>query len=327
MAIAVAAAQVGGLGLAAGGGEDLEHAPLGEAGDAALRVGVRDRAAADDGAGREGAGVGGVLDEPGEGEVHLGAGLEVADEAAVQPDLELEVGAPLVPGAAQLVGGGDERREGGGGLRLEEAESLRELVGDQVPQGAVVQHGDEPDVLEGVLGAGPHRDVAQDDRHLPLEIEPHEGVGELDVLGGAEQDAAAPLVDERVGLHRGGELGAPGLPDQAGVVQVGRPVDPLVGPGQRRLELVQDHRVGRHPAVLQLGVELPQKGLHLVPAVQGGLEGRDDVGGAGQAGAVRADDAELSVAGAVAEGRKSHGARECHGTPRGIFLAVPDVRE
>ena len=83
--------------------------------------------------GGEGAGAGDVGQEVGEGEVHLRPGLEVARPTApFEPDLEPEVDPPVAPGRPELVGRDGEGREGGGRLRLEEAEPLGQLGRDEV---------------------------------------------------------------------------------------------------------------------------------------------------------------------------------------------------
>src|SRR5690606_14993170 len=107
---------------------------------------VGDGPAAEDGAGGEAARLADVLDEVEEGKVHLGARVGIPDQATVVDRAQGKVHPPVPPGVAELVRRDGEGTEGGGGLALEEAEALRQLGGDEIAQGDVVDEDEEADV-------------------------------------------------------------------------------------------------------------------------------------------------------------------------------------
>ena len=174
-----------------------------------------------------------MLQELEEREVHLGAGLGIAGERAVQGGAQAQVDAAVLPGVAQLVGGDGDGGEGGGGLGLEEAEALLELGRDEVAVGPVVDEAEELDVRRGGFGARSEGDVVEDGADLGLEVEAPGGIGQRPLVGGAEQLAGAALVDERIGGEGLRGLGAAGLADEEDVVDLRGAVDPLGGAGER----------------------------------------------------------------------------------------------
>ena len=124
-----------------------------------------------------------------EREVHLGAGVAVADELAVVGRAHADVDAAVAPRGAELVGRDRERRERGRRLRLEEAEALGQLVGDQVAQRDVVREHDQAHVLGGGVGArcrcGTSPRITQTSR---LEVEAPRGIVQHDRIARRRAD-------------------------------------------------------------------------------------------------------------------------------------------
>ena len=120
--------------------EGLEHPPLGDATRAARRVIVGHRAAADDRAGAERAGLRRVRDQAIEA-VHHRSGIGIAEQDAVDLRLHRAMQAPVVPGIAQFIrrdrdgrkalAGFDctnpKPRDSSGGIRLRSDTSLHSI--------------------------------------------------------------------------------------------------------------------------------------------------------------------------------------------------------
>ena len=176
--------------------DDLEHPALREARHAPRAIRVRHRAAADDRAGAEAPRARDVRDQIVEREVHLGAGVAIADQLAVVGRAHARVQATVAPRVAELVGRDRERRERGRRLALEEAEALRELVGHEVAQRAVVREQDEANVRRRGRGGRADRRVAEDHGHLGFVVETPRRIAELDRVARPEQIARAALIDD-----------------------------------------------------------------------------------------------------------------------------------
>jgi PAS domain S-box-containing protein len=195
--------------------DGLDRALLG---DAAVALGpfllavdfhgaIAHRAGADDAARAHVARLADVRDQLAEMERHFLAGVAHADGAAVPGALQREVQAPCVPCFAEFVEGDRDGAKRRGGLALEEAEALGQLVGDEVAQRHVVGDHDEADAVQRLVGRGGHRHVAGDHRDLGFEVEAVVLARHGDVVGGPEEIVAAALVHERlrvvVGRHFG----------------------------------------------------------------------------------------------------------------------------
>ena len=177
-------------------------------------------------------------DQVEEGEVHLRAGVAVADHASVVGGAHAEVDAAAAPGVAELVGRDRERARTRWPASTGRSRSpSRARSGTRLRRVHVVGEHHEPHVAARASAARvPRRNVAEDDRDLGLEVEAPGRVGQLERIARAEQIARAALVDERIALERGRRLGAARLAHEHHVVQVRRAVDPLVGARQRRGE-------------------------------------------------------------------------------------------
>ena len=150
-------------------------------------------------------------------------------------DIQFAVQRPAVP-AFESVRRHRDGREGGRRLALQEAETLRHLVRDQVAQGHVVAQHDQTDGGAGDLLVRAHRHVAGDHRNLALEVHaPLGGLGgKADRIAGTEEAIRGALVHERIGpetLRHGGTARAA---DQLDMVEIGGAVQPLIGARQRR---------------------------------------------------------------------------------------------
>jgi hypothetical protein len=220
--------------------------------------------------------------------------------------LELVV-APSVP---ELVRRDRDRREGRGGLAVQEAEALGELVRDQGAGGDVVDQHDEPDVAAGEAGRRAHRHVVGDDRDLGLQVHAPGFVRALDRVARSHEPVRGALVHERVGPEPLRQLGTARLPDQLDVGDVGGAVDPLVGARQGRGAggLVERERVPGLAALQALG-QPAQLRLGFGPALQRRLQRRGDpIGGHGP-GEVAGDDDEAAVAARLEAGEPHRGSR------------------
>src|SRR5579859_998639 len=213
----VARRQERGLRLALADG--FHRADLGQAGiaQAALRdrlarsavgVAVRHGARADDGAGRQRTGPGGMGDQGREVEGHVDARIGLAEQFAVQMGQQRQMQLAAVPGVAERVRRHRHRREGRGGLGLEEAETFGQLVGDQAAQGDVIDQHHQQDGVAGFVdgtalahGAGDHRDFG-------FEIAAPGRVVDADRIMRGEEAVRAALIHQRIGPERGRHLGA-----------------------------------------------------------------------------------------------------------------------
>ena len=149
---------------------------------------------------------------------------------------------------------------------MHEAEALGELVRDQRPRGDVVDQQHELDVLAGARGAGAHRHVVGDHRHLGLEIDAPVLAARFDRIARADEAVGGALVHQRVGPEALGQLGAARLAHQLDVRDVGRAVQPLVRARQRRRAGALVERLPSDPARLEAVGQLAQPRLRLRPA-------------------------------------------------------------
>ena len=164
------------------------------------------------------------------------------------------------------------------------------------------------------------RDVAEDHRKLPLEVDVPVLALDGDVVARTEERVRGALVHKRLFAQRLGvrvEAGVPFPPpafrsarlaQPLDVAQVCRGVCPLVGERERRGEL---REVDLEPArALRRGVRLLVERLEPrraeVPVVERRLERRRDVVGNGRRFEVARDDAERAVARIVLEGADLH---------------------
>jgi hypothetical protein len=153
-----------------------------------------------------------------EREPHLRSGLDVADGRAVQARAQPGEDAAVVKGRRpELVEGDGERRERDGRLRDEEPEALGQLGGDQVA-GRSRHCRPSPDECTArprrpwyPRGCRPARP-----RSPPRNPGPR-GVGQGQGIGRADQDARAALIDQRIGLEIGRQLGVARPPHQRAV--------------------------------------------------------------------------------------------------------------
>src|SRR3989344_3035142 len=239
---------------------------------AAVGVGhalVAHGAAADDGARAQVARLGHVGDQLAEVEGHLGARVAHADLAAVPGGLHGEVHAAMVPGVAQLVQCDGHGAEGGGGLALEEPETLGQLGRDQVAQAPVVGNHHQAGAVQRLVGGGAHLHVAGDDGDLGLAVDAHGFAGHHDVVARADEVVAAALVHQGVGVEAFGYFGVARFSHQFNVVDVGRAIRPLVGAGQRGHALLGVKREGvARAAAVELVVQVLQLGRDEAPVVQ-----------------------------------------------------------
>src|SRR3990167_6955799 len=280
---------------------------------AAVGVGhalVAHGAAADDGARAQVARLGHVGDQLAEVEGHLGARVAHADLAAVPGGLHGEVHAAMVPGVAQLVQCDGHGAEGGGGLALEETETLGQLGRDQVAQAHVVGNHHQADAVQRLVGGGAHLHVAGDDGDLGLEVDAHGFAGHHDVVARADEVVAAALVHQGVGVEAFGYFGVARFSHQFNVVDVGRAIRPLVGAGQRGHALLGVKREGvARAAAVELVVQVLQLGRDEAPVVQRLLQLAGNAGRIMGCAQVAGDDNQLAVALAVFVGSEFHGGR------------------
>ena len=270
-------------------------------------MGVGDGARADDGAIGQFTGLGGGDDQVGEIEAHVLARVGLAVEAAVDVDADLEVQAVVAPFFAQLVGGYEDGREAGGGLRVEKAEAVLEIARHEAAQGNIVADADEADGGAGLVPCGPHGDVGGDDDHLGLEIDGKVGFGHDDGGHGGEEAVGAALIHDRVFVLELGILAALEGAHAIEMDHIAGAVDPLIGARQRgqRLSRVEEH-AGNLSIIKLIGHGLEDR-RGAVPIVQRDLEIGGDAAGRGETGEVFRDDDQMSVGTAVAQGGEFHG--------------------
>ena len=106
----------------------LEHAPFGEAGGAVERSRFDTVPEPTMRAGAEPARARRVRDELGKSERHVHAGVGLAERLIVDAADERQMHLAVAPGAAELIRRDRDGREAGRGLRLVEAETLRQLA-------------------------------------------------------------------------------------------------------------------------------------------------------------------------------------------------------
>jgi hypothetical protein len=163
-------------------------------------------------------------------------------------------------------------------------------------------------VAARLVRAGQHRHVVGDDGHLGFEIDAVVLARHGHVVHGAEQVVGAALVDERIGpeARRHGRVAR--LAHEFDVVDVGRPVDPVVRAWQRR------HRLRRVEGDRTLGLVALEPTSDVLelrgdarPVVERGLQRRGERPGRHRTRQIATDDDEAAVARAVPERGELHG--------------------
>ena len=177
-----------------------------------------------------------------------------------------------VPGRPELVGCDRHRRKRGRGLGLQEAEALGELARDEVAQRHVVHQHHETDALCGIRGRCAERHIVGHHRDLGLQVEAPLRVPQRDPCLWGEERIGAALVHERVRPERGRQLCATRSAHELHMVDIGRAVHPLVGPGQRRDAV--GGAEGLAFAGVEAGAEDVQERCDDRPVIERGLQGR-----------------------------------------------------
>ena len=230
-------------------------------------------------------------------ERHFGARVTHAHLAAIPGALHREAGPALVPGIPQLIQRHRHRAEGGRRFALEKAETLGQLVGNQVAQAHVVGQHDQANAVQCTLGCAAHGNVAGDDSQFGLEIDAIGLICAHNVVAGADEIITAALVHQRLGVVVGGHFGIAGHAHQLHVVNVGRPIRPLVGARQRCHAHLGVKRKGvAGLALIQRVIQILQLWRHEVPVIQHLLQLGGDAGRIMRGGQVTRDDDELAVA-------------------------------
>ena len=236
-----------------------------------------------------------MRDERAEVEGHILARLDPAEGLAVEVDVELAVKLAVPPPITQRIGGHEHGREGAGRLRLEEAESLGELAGDQAAQRYVVGQADEADRGERLFAARAQRHVAGDDDDLRLHVAPPALVAERDRIAGGEEAVRPALIHQRIVPEAVRHLGPARLPHQCDVVHIGRPVRPLIGARQRRGGVMFVEAFARDHRMLQVSRKILEVGQIPAPIVERRLQRRHDMARVRAPGEVVRDDDEPAV--------------------------------
>ena len=199
-----------------------------------------------------------------------------------------------------------DRRKGRGGLGLEEAETLGEFGRYQAAQGDVVDQHDQADRGPAASGAATHRHVVDDDGDLGLHVDPIGLVGHHDRIARRKETVGAALIHQRLGPEAGGHLGVAGLAHQFDMVDIGRPIRPLIGARQGRGGFVFVEPLRRLRAGFQTVRDLAKARADMGPVVQRRLQRAGDMADLGAAGQIPGNDDEAAVAGGVLECRKLH---------------------
>ena len=152
---------------------------------------------------------------------------------AVEIDFHHAMENASLPGIAKLVRCHRHRRKGRRRLRLEEAEPLAELGRNQIAKRYVIDQHHQLDMRRRILFRHAHRHVVGDHRHLSLHVDSPGLVGNGDRRARRQEIIRTALIHQRVGPEAVGHLGATRLTHQCHVIDIGRPVGPLVGTGKR----------------------------------------------------------------------------------------------
>ncbi len=212
---------------------------------------------------------------------------------------------------AELVGRDRDRREGGRGLGLVEAEALGELAGNQVAQRPVVDQREQLDVRRRPAAASVPIGTSSVITAISASRSmPQASSRERHVVARAEQVVRAALVDQRIGPERRRHFGAARLAHQLHVIDVGAAVHPVIGARQRRgaLRGIERHHV---PACAGLASSAAARSASRGASVSQSSSAACSVGampGTGrQRAQVAAHDDQPAVAAAALEGGEFHG--------------------
>ena len=207
-------------------------------------------------------------DQPGQVKGVIDAGVGHPQFFAVHGGVQGQVDLAAVPGVPQLVRRRRHRREGGPWFGLIKAELLGQLRRDQIPEGDIVQYGEQLDVLSRLFRRHARRHIVGDGGHLGFEVNAPVLVLHRNVVAGADKRIGRAHVHQRVGPEGFRQLGPPRLAHQLNMGDIGAAVGPVVSAGQRRGNLfgVEIEGAGG-PSVLQAGEGLNQGRLRLRPAV------------------------------------------------------------
>ena len=239
---------------------------------------------------------------------HLGAGVAHADLAPIPGRLQGQVQPAAVPGLAQFVQRDRDRAERRGRFALQKAEALGQFVRDQVAQAHVIGQHDQPDAVQRALGRCAHGQVGGNHGHLGFEVDAELLRRANHRVARAQEIVAAALVHQRVGVKTGRHFGLARGPHQFHVVDIGRPVGPLVGARQGRQTLARIEREGMARLAIVDGlVQVLQLRRNEVPVVQHLLQAVRDAGRIMGVGQVTRYDDKLAVARAVFDGCEFHG--------------------
>src|ERR1700730_2445909 len=156
--------------------------------------------------------------------------------------------ASAVPSGAELARGDRDRREGRGRLRLEEAKTLAELRRDKVAQRNIISKDDQGNRRGGLGAIRAHRDIVDDDRDFPLEIDTETFIRHSYRLPGSKKSVRSALIKQGFGPKVQRHRGAARLAHELHVIQVGGAVDPLERARQWRKRVVLTESLAWHRA-------------------------------------------------------------------------------
>ena len=243
-----------------------------------------------------------MRDEGRKVEGHVDTRVRLSERRAVDVAQQRQRNLGAVEGMAELVGAHRDRREGGRGFGVEEAEAFGELGGNEIAQRDVVDQHDEPDGARRLLAATGHRHIAEDHGDLRLEIDAVGLVDDFDRVRRPEERVRAALIHQRIGPERRRHFRAARLADEFHVVDVGRAVRPLEGARQRRGAFFRiEGEVRNAPGFERIGDLLqPRRGR--VPIVERRLQGRHHVRGIRRSRKIARDDEQLPIAAVLERG-------------------------
>ena len=178
---------------------------------------------------------------------HFRARLAHAHFAAIPSRLKCEVHSALIPRIAQFIQGHRHRAEGRGRFALEETKAFGQFVGNEVAQADIVGNHDQANAVECIFGCHAHGHIAGDHGNFCFKVDAKCFVTANHRIAWANEVIAATLVHEGIVVKAGRHFRTSRCTHQLHVVQIGRTIGPLIGPGQRRHALlgVKRKRVAR----------------------------------------------------------------------------------